>query len=418
MPLASCYVSLWNKDGCGHLRAHLPVAGKPQPQGKTPGEPFPGATTPRPLQRVGRRGGRPGSLANAGDWGNLRQQRQPACQRDTEQDRRLRRGSQWRRRPAPAPHRDPQDMSPAIRADEAGTVEEGPLSAVLAALARDDPAGVVAALDGQLHHGRPGSPAALRQQVGERLAVALAKQSSRASRWIEALASSPSPTARQVACLLLASRYPEDPVMVLRTAEMLAEDPHWEVREAAGGLLGTLLDRDFDRIRGRLETLRSSRSENLRRAVVLAVKYAARRDKPERVPDLIQLIQSLMRDEEPYVRRNLGAYTLGDALLRVDPKETLRALREWSKDRDQMVRWNVAMAFSSAIGSFHWPAAKSILERLAKGPEPLVRNAVAKAMRRCRQRYTEEVEETRLRWLKDRDRLATAELVGPLKKRS
>jgi HEAT repeat protein len=183
-------------------------------------------------------------------------------------------------------------------------------------------------------------------------------------------------------------------------------------------LLGTLLDRDFDRIRGRLETLRSSRSENLRRAVVLAVKYAARRDKPERVPDLLMLLQPLLRDEEPYVRRNLGAYTLGDALLRVDPEETLRALREWSKDRDQMVRWNVAMAFSSAIGSFHWPAAKSLLERLAKGPEPLVRNAVAKAMRRSRQRYTEEVEETRLRWLKDRDRSATAELMGPPKKRS
>src|SRR5947209_201616 len=308
-------------------------------------------------------------------------------------------------------------MTATTRTEEIGTVEEGPLSAVLAALARDDPSGVVAALDGQLHHGRPGSPAALRQQVGERLAMALAEQSGRVTRWIDALATSSSPTARQVACLLLASRYPEDPVMVLRTAEVLAEDPHWEVREAAGGLLGTLLDRDFDRIRGRLETLRSSRSENLRRAVVLAVKYAARRDKPERVPDLIQLIQSLMRDEEPYVRRHLGAYTLGDALLRVDPKETLRALREWSKDRDQMVRWNVAMAFSSAIGSFHWPAAKSILERLAKGPEPLVRNAVAKAMRRCRQRYTDEVEETRLRWRRDGERAATAELVGPRKKR-
>ena len=309
-------------------------------------------------------------------------------------------------------------MSPTARVNDIGTVEEGPLAAVLAALARDDPGGVVAALDGQLHHGQPGSPAALRQKVGERLAVALAKQSSRASRWIEALASSPSPTARQVACLLLASRYPDDPVMVLRTAEMLAEDPHWEVREAAGGLLGTLLDRDFNRIRARLTTLRSSRSENLRRAVVLAVKYAARRDKPERVPELLQLLQPLLRDEQPDVRRNLGAYTLGDALLRIDPKETLRVLREWSKDRDQMVRWNVAMAFSSAIGSFHWPAAKSILERLAKGPEPLVRNAVAKAMRRSRQRYTEEVEETRLRWLKDRDRSATAVLVGPLKKRS
>src|SRR3989441_12473572 len=136
-------------------------------------------------------------------------------------------------------------MSPAIRADEVGTVEEGPLSAVLAALARDDPAGVVAALDGQLHHGRPGSPAALRQQVGERLAMALAPQKGRVTRWIDALTTSSSPTARQVACLLLASRYPEDPAGVLRAAEMLADDPHWEVREAAGGLLGTPLARDF-----------------------------------------------------------------------------------------------------------------------------------------------------------------------------
>jgi HEAT repeat protein len=308
-------------------------------------------------------------------------------------------------------------MSAATRADEIGSMEEGPLAAVLAALARDDPNGMVAALDGQPHHGRTGSPAALRQRVGERLATALAEQGGRVPHWIDALATSPSPTARQVACLLLASRYPDDPAMVLRTAEALADDPHWEVREAASGLLGTLLDRDFNRIRQRLEVLRSSRSENLRRSVVLAVKYAARRDKPERVPQLLLLLQPLMRDEQPYVRRNLGASAIGDGLLRIDPKETLKALREWSKDRDQIVRWNVAMAFSSAIGSFHWPAAKSILERLAKGPEPLVRNAVAKAMRRCRQRYTDEVEETRLRWLKDRDRAPTAELVGPLKRR-
>src|SRR5437879_7621824 len=308
-------------------------------------------------------------------------------------------------------------MSPTARVNEIGTVEQGPLAAVLAALARDDPNGVVAALDGQLHHGQPGSPAALRQQVGERLAVALAKEASRASRWIEALASSPSPTARQVACLLLASRYPEDPAGVLRTAEMLADDPHWEVREAAGGLLGTLLDRDFAKIRARLEDLRSSRSENLRRSVVLAVKYAARRDRPDRVPQLLALLQPLMRDEEPYVRRNLGPSAIGDGLLRVDPKETLKSLRDSSRDRDQIVRWNVTMAFSSAIGSFHWPAAKSILERLAKGPEPLVRNAVAKAMRRSRQGSTDEVEETRLRSLQEGGRANTAELVGPLKKR-
>src|SRR5438874_6862878 len=149
-------------------------------------------------------------------------------------------------------------MTAASRIDEIGTVEQGPLSAVLASLARDDPSGVVAALDGQLHHGRPGSPAALRQQVGERLATALAEQTGRVSRWIDALVTSSSPTARQVACLLLASRYPDDPPGVLRLAEALADDPHWEVREAAGGLLGTLLDRDFDHIRPRLEVLRGA----------------------------------------------------------------------------------------------------------------------------------------------------------------
>ena len=63
----------------------------------------------------------------------------------------------------------------------------------------------------------------------------------------------------------------------------MADDAHWEVREAAGGLLGALLDRDFDRIRRHAEGLRSSRSANLRRAVILAAKYAARRDRPERV---------------------------------------------------------------------------------------------------------------------------------------
>src|SRR2546423_13524211 len=156
---------------------------------------------------------------------------------------------------------------------DVGTVEEGPIAAVLAALARDDPNGVVTALDGQLHHGRPGSPAALRQQVGERLATALAEQSGRVSRWLDALTTSPSPTDRHAACLLLASRYAEDPIGVLRSAEALAEDPHWEVREAAGGLLGPLVDPDFDRRRDRLEEARPSKAGNPRRSAAPAGKH-------------------------------------------------------------------------------------------------------------------------------------------------
>lgn len=306
---------------------------------------------------------------------------------------------------------------PSLEPGEISLADEGPMAAVLAALAHDDPPGVVAALDGQVHHGRPGSPAALRQQVGDQLVLALTPQSGRLARWIDALSASSSPTGRQVACLLLAARYPQDPGGVLKTAEALADDAHWEVREAAASLLGALLDRDFDRVKARFEGLRASRSENVRRAVVLAIKYAARRDRPERVEPLLSLLEPLLRAEEPYVRRNLGPFAIGDALLRVDPKTTLQRLRGWAKDRDPMVRWNVAMAFSTAIGSFHWPAAKAMLERLARGPEPMVRMAVAKAVRRCRQRYTDDVEETRKRWLQDRERAATAQLVGPPRKK-
>jgi hypothetical protein len=293
------------------------------------------------------------------------------------------------------------------------TGSDGPVAALEAALHQDDPTAVVGALDGQFHHGRPGSPIALRQQVSDRLIDALAGDSTREGRWIDVLALSPSPAARQVACLLLANRYSRDRGGVLQTAEALADDAHWEVREAAAGLLGTLLDQDFARMRGWLETLRGSRSENLRRAVVLAVKYAARREHPERTRALLDLLSPLLRDESPYVRRNLGPFTLGDGLLRIDPRTTLAQLRSWSRDRDPTVRWNVAMAFSSAIGSFHWPAARALLDRLARGPEPMVRMGVAKAVRRCRQRYPEEVEEVVRGWARDPDRAATAQLVGP-----
>jgi hypothetical protein len=299
----------------------------------------------------------------------------------------------------------------------AGVADDSPMATLEAALAKDDPTAVMGALESQSHHGRPGSHAALRQQVGERLSAALTSDPTREGRWIEVLALSPSPSARQVACLLLANRYSRDRPGALRTAEALADDAHWEVREAAAGLMGRLLALDFAPIRSWLATLRSSRSENLRRAVVLAVKYAARREHPERTPALLDLLAPLLRDESAYVRRNLGPFTLGDGLLRIDPRTTLAQLRAWSRERDPMVRWNVAMAFSSAIGSFHWPAARATLERLARGPEPLVRMGVAKAVRRSRQRYPEEVAETLRSWAKDPDRAATAQLVGPARRR-
>jgi len=63
-----------------------------------------------------------------------------------------------------------------------GAAVDGPLAALEAALAADDPTAVVSALDGQFHYGRPGSPVAPRHQVGQRLSEALAGESMREGR--------------------------------------------------------------------------------------------------------------------------------------------------------------------------------------------------------------------------------------------
>jgi 3-methyladenine DNA glycosylase AlkC len=132
-------------------------------------------------------------------------------------------------------------------------------------------------------------------------------------------------------------------------------------------------------------------SENVRRAVVVAAKKVGQKRVSGRGELLLRLIEPLLKDTSVYVRRNLGAFAIGDGLLRAYPGLTLAYLKNWSFSDDEQVLWNVAMVFSSAEAVKHCGEALPILRRLACDRRRFVWRAAASALRNLVRRRPEEV---------------------------
>jgi len=176
---------------------------------------------------------------------------------------------------------------------------------------------------------------------------------------------------------------------VERAIHRLARDDDWEVREAAASLLGDALERAFEEYLRPAQTWVAAGDARLRRAVVVAAKYAARSRHPERAEPLLDLIEPALADHDEYVRRNLGPFAIGDQLLRSYPDETFARLERWSRDPDENVRWNVASAFTSASGARVAERAFGMLAFLAADTRPFVAHAVGAAVRNILKRRPE-----------------------------
>ncbi len=169
-----------------------------------------------------------------------------------------------------------------------------------------------------------------------------------------------------------------------RIGYRLARDNDWAVRETAAALLGQVLTEAWADTIPLLREWVSGPDSRLRRAVVVAAKYAARTRNPEWAEPLLDLIEPALRDHEEYVRKSLGPFAIGDQFVRSYPDATLARLRKWMQDPDEDVRWNVAMALSAASGAPLGQKAPDILEFLVSDERPLVRGAVRAAQRRIR----------------------------------
>lgn len=204
--------------------------------------------------------------------------------------------------------------------------------------------------------------------------------------WASRLLAHPRRVDKELAAILLAPLARTHPAEVERAALRLARDERWDVRESAAALLGEALDVAFDHFYRSCRTWMDREEPRVRRCIVVAAKYAARSRLPERAGPLLDLIEPALHDRDEYVRRNLGPFAIGDQLLRSYPDETLARLEKWAKDPDEVVRWNVAMAFSSATGAKLAERGLPILRELEADESKFVARAAKASLRRMQKR--------------------------------
>jgi hypothetical protein len=165
-----------------------------------------------------------------------------------------------------------------------------------------------------------------------------------------------------------------------------ADHDNWEIREYAGEMLGEYLRYHFNVYKTTLADLRRCDSENVRRAVVIALKYLGKYRELSLSDEILQLLHLYMDDDSNYVKKNLGPFALGDAMIDYDPKRTLDYVKRWASQPNPNVRWNVASVFSTAAGAKHCETGCEILGELIHDVDKSVRLMALKGFNNLYQR--------------------------------
>jgi HEAT repeat protein len=211
-----------------------------------------------------------------------------------------------------------------------------------------------------------------------------------------------------LACQLVPACYRHDAKPALKLLQRLADDADWTVRDAAAETCGRLLRNDFTEMLGPLREWREHASVNVRRAVVIAASRAARPDRLERAEPLLKLLEPLLSDQDPTIRRNLGPSALGGSLLRSYPMNAFEYLVQWSTSNEPPVLWNVAMAFSAPPAAPIAKKALIVLRKLSLDERRPVWRAVSSAMWKLGRHSPEIVRPELMRWLEDERRVEVA----------
>jgi hypothetical protein len=223
----------------------------------------------------------------------------------------------------------------------------------------------------------------------------------------EALSESGQPAARQLSIQMALQGYRQDAKRSTEVLRALTDDADWPVRDAASEACGRLLRAHFEAFLPRLEPWRRSPSAGTRRAVVIAALRAMDHRHLERAEPLLRLLEPLLTDSEPLVRRSLGPSALG-TLLECYPTYTFEYLVNWSTANDPQVLWNVAMTFSTPAAAQVSKKALIVLRKLSLDPRRFVWRAVATAMWKLGRRRPDIVRPELARWLEDEERIAVA----------
>ena len=219
--------------------------------------------------------------------------------------------------------------------------------------------------------------------------------------WTRLCAARPEIEARELACVLLDSFWKDHRMEVERLTLNMARDEDAEVRQYAAGTMSRIIRANF-RTRIRFMQAWSKNSDpSVRRQVIIATVGVADPKQPDRSKPLLDLLEPHLKDRDPYVRRNLGPFALGQGLLRAYPEATLVRFKQWLHSDDEVVRWNLAIALAAASVVPQWEASLEILKVLAADPRRFVWGAASAALANLMGQREGDVGPILRRWMRD-----------------
>ena len=217
-----------------------------------------------------------------------------------------------------------------------------------------------------------------------------------------AFANSGSEGAQEVGLVLLGHMFGHNAPEVTDVILRLADSENWEVREWAASALRRVISENFEAIYPTVREWVEHSSPNVRRAAAVASAWAAGDCTEEACRLLLEALTPLMEDDDPYVRKNLGAYAVGDSFLKAQPALVAGWLGEASGH--PRAQWNVAMALSAAEAAKHFGLLSGLLCALAADERGVVRRAVYRAVLNLVKRVPEEVGPLVEAWKDDPER--------------
>ena len=230
--------------------------------------------------------------------------------------------------------------------------------------------------------------------------------------WGVEMVTRPEWAARMMASWLFSPHYAEHGEEVQRLLLKLADDDNWTIREGASWGFAQVLHDHFDAVYPLYVQWAKHPSENVRRAVVLSVMPVVR-DKvhgARRAEPCLRLLEPLLADRSPYVRKNLGPFAIGSAILVHYPDLTFATLERWRDQYDdEQVRWNLAQAVSASGGVAHCERSLAFLHSLADDERRTVQRAVASAARALGKKRPDAVIAELRRWQDDDVRCVVAD---------
>ncbi len=214
-----------------------------------------------------------------------------------------------------------------------------------------------------------------------------------------ALARSESEGAQEVGLVLLGQLFAHNPEEVTEIILKLADSMNWEVREWAASALRRVIGGHFSAIYPTIQAWALHSSPNIRRAAAVGCGSAADSCSEEECRLMLEALTPLLEDDDPYVRKNLGAFAIGDSLMKEQPA----LVAEWLGRASSHARaqWNVAMALSSAEAAKHFDLLADLLWQLAADSRNVVRRATYKAVLSLAKRVPEEMSALLEAWKED-----------------